>query len=73
MSNNEGSLGIIDIISKTFNLLLLIIIFWIINRAIDFIGFKLKNRASETESKVDDQLIPFAVDMAKLLRLYWVL
>ena len=67
MSNNEGSLGIIDIISKTFNLLLLIIIFWIINRAIDFIDFKLKNRASETESKVDDQLIPFAVDMAKVI------
>ena len=67
MSNNEGSLGIIDIISKTFNLLLLIIIFWIINRVIDFIGFKLKNRASETESKVDDQVIPFAVDMAKVI------
>ena len=67
MSNNEGSLGVIDIISKTFNLLLLIIIFWIINRVIDFIGFKLKNRASETESKVDDQVIPFAVDMAKVI------
>jgi MscS family membrane protein len=67
MSNNEGSLGIVDIISKTFNLLLLIIIFWIINRVIDFIGFKLKNRASETESKVDDQVIPFAVDMAKVI------
>ena len=67
MSNNEGSLGIIDIISKTFNFLLLIIIFWIINRVIDFIGFKLKNRASETESKVDDQVIPFAVDMAKVI------
>ena len=34
---------------------------------IDFIGFKLKNKASETESKVDDQLIPFAVDMAKVI------
>ena len=67
MSNKEGSLGIIDIISKTFNLLLLIIIFWIINKVIDFIGFKLKNRALETESKVDDQVIPFAVDMAKVI------
>ena len=67
MSNNESSLGIIDIISKTFNFLLLIIIFWIINRVIDFIGFKLKNKASETESKVDDQVIPFAVDMAKVI------
>ena len=67
MSNNEGSLGILDVISKTFNLLLLVIIFWIINRVIDFVGFKLKNRALETESKVDDQVIPFAVDMAKVI------
>jgi len=67
MSNNEGSFGIIDIISKAFNLFLLITVFWIINRSIDFIGFKLKNRALETESKVDDQLIPFAVDIAKVI------
>ena len=67
ISNKESGLGIIDIISKAFNLLLLLVVFWIINRSIDFIGFKLKNRASETESKVDDQLIPFAVDMAKVI------
>ena len=67
ISNKESGLGIIDIISKAFNLLLLLIVFWIINRSIDFIGFKLKNKASETESKVDDQLIPFAVDMAKVI------
>ena len=67
ISNKESGLGIIDIISKAFNFLLLLIVFWIINRSIDFIGFKLKNRASETESKVDDQLIPFAVDMAKVI------
>jgi MscS family membrane protein len=67
ISNKESGLGIIDIISKAFNFLLLLIVFWIINRSIDFIGFKLKNRASDTESKVDDQLIPFAVDMAKVI------
>ena len=67
ISNKGSGLGIIDIISKAFNFLLLLIVFWIINRSIDFIGFKLKNRASETESKVDDQLIPFAVDMAKVI------
>ncbi len=67
ISNIEGDFGVIDIISKAFNLFLLIIIFWIINRSIDFIGFKLKNRALETESKVDDQLIPFAIDMAKVI------
>ena len=67
ISDKDSGLGIIDIISKAFNFLLLLIVFWIINRSIDFIGFKLKNRASETESKVDDQLIPFAVDMAKVI------
>ena len=67
ISNKGSGLGILDIISKAFNFLLLLIVFWIINRSIDFIGFKLKNRASETESKVDDQLIPFAVDMAKVI------
>ena len=29
--------------------------------------YKLKNKALETESKVDDQLIPFAIDIAKVL------
>ena len=67
MSNNESSFGIINIISKTFNLLLLVTVFWTINRSIDFVGFKLKKRALETESKVDDQVIPFAVDTAKVI------
>ena len=54
-------------ISKTYDLLLLVTIFWSLNRAVDYVGYKLKNRALQTESKVDDQLIPFAVDIAKVL------
>ena len=67
---NTNSLYALDFkfyISKTYDLLLLVTIFWSLNRAVDFIGYKLKNRALQTESKVDDQLIPFAIDIAKVL------
>ncbi|MAU30816.1 MAG: mechanosensitive ion channel protein MscS [Flavobacteriaceae bacterium] len=68
LNSNEGEgLDLIEYLDKGFNLFLLVTIFWTINRAIDFIGYKLKNKASETESKVDDQLIPFAIDIAKVL------
>lgn len=66
-SSEEGGLELSKYFLKAYNFLLLITIFWTINRSIDFIGYKLKNKALETESKVDDQLIPFAVDIAKVL------
>ena len=67
ISDVEGGLNFGIYLEKLFNLLLLITIFWTFNRAIDFVGYKLKNKAMETESKVDDQLIPFAIDIAKVL------
>jgi len=66
-STEEGSLNLAKYFHKGFNFLLLVTIFWTINRSIDFVGYKLKNKALETESKVDDQLIPFAIDIAKVL------
>ena len=66
-NTEEGGLNYAEYFDKAFNFLLLIIIFWTINRSIDFIGYKLKNKALKTESKVDDQLIPFAIDIAKVL------
>ena len=66
-STEEGSLNLAKYFDKGFNFFLLVTIFWTINRSIDFLGHKLKNKALETESKVDDQLIPFAIDIAKVL------
>ena len=66
-STEEGGLNLVEYFEKGYNLFLLITIFWIINRSIDFIGFKLKNKALKTDSKVDDQLIPFAIGIAKVL------
>ena len=66
-SQEKGSVELGKYFDKAYNFLLLVTIFWTINRSIDFIGFKLKNKALKTESKVDDQLIPFAIDIAKVL------
>ena len=65
--NDSGDVNFPMYFTKIFDLLLLITIFWIVNRSIDFVGYRLKEKASKTESKVDDQLIPFAIDIAKVL------
>ena len=67
LTSSEEGVDISVIAAKGFNFLLLTTVFWVILRSIDFVGFKLKNKALETESKVDDQLIPFAIDLAKVI------
>ena len=67
LNSSEEGIDISILASKGFNFLLLITVFWVILRSIDFVGYKLKNKALETESKVDDQLIPFAIDLAKVI------
>ncbi|MDG1218999.1 MAG: mechanosensitive ion channel, partial [Flavobacteriaceae bacterium] len=67
LTSSEEGIDISVIALKGFNFLLLTTVFWVILRSIDFVGFKLKNKALETESKVDDQLIPFAIDLAKVI------
>ena len=65
---NEGSgVNFEEYLTKTYNLFLLVTVFWVVSNFIDFVGYKLKNNALKTESKVDDQLIPFAIDIAKVL------
>ena len=65
--NQEGDVNYSNIFSKCYNLFLLTTLFWVITRSIDFVGYKLKIKALKTESKVDDQLIPFAIDLAKVI------
>ena len=65
--NQEGDVNYSNIFSKCYNLFLLTTLFWVITRSIDFVGYKLKIKSLKTESKVDDQLIPFAIDLAKVI------
>ena len=42
-------------------------IYKIFVKVIDYIGLILKQRAAETENKMDDQLIPFAIEIGRIL------
>lgn len=55
------------IVSKGGSLLLLYTIFWIILRITDYVELRLIHKAEKTESKMDDQLIHFAIEIVKVL------
>lgn len=64
-SKLEVTIG--DCIDKIFLFLIILSIFWIILRIIDFIAHVLKYKASLTNNKADDQLIPFLKELTKTL------
>ena len=55
------------ILNKGFSLIYVVSIFWILLKVIDYIGLILKKKAEATENKMDDQLIPFAIEIGKIL------
>ena len=59
--------GLRMIFEKGFLLLLVASVIYIILQSVEYVGLRLSQRAAKTESKVDDQLIPFAIDIAKVL------
>lgn len=58
---------VIQIIDKLFLLLFIISVFRIILRIIDFIAHIFLYKASLTESKSDDQMVPFVKELSKIL------
>ena len=64
---DSSELGVKMIISKSFSFLLIVTIFWTILQSVEYLGLRLQFRAEQTESKVDDQLIPFAIEIGKVL------
>lgn len=56
-----------EILTDLLKLLLGVSFTWFILRIIDFIGVLLSERASQTESKVDDMLVPFVKDSLKVI------
>lgn len=57
----------LDIIDVVFKLGMVISFTWIVLRIIDFVGLVMMYKASLTESKEDDQLIPFIKESAKVI------
>ena len=64
---NENEIGIKMLISKGFSLIFIYSICWILLSMINFIGLILLKKAESTENKMDDQLIPFIVEIGKIL------
>jgi len=67
---DEYVFGIKMILIRGFSLILIYSIFKIFLRMVDYIGLILLKRAEESENKMDDQLVPFAVEIIKFL--VWV-
>ncbi|MFN5705536.1 MAG: mechanosensitive ion channel family protein, partial [bacterium] len=66
-SRKNSSVEFIDIIDKLFLFFVIISFNWIVLRIIDFIALVLAYKASLTESKTDDQLVPFVRELFKIL------
>jgi MscS family membrane protein len=52
---------------RTFQILLVASITWMLLRVVDFFGIVFMHRASLTESKLDDQLVPFIKETVKVV------
>jgi MscS family membrane protein len=60
-------LSIQNITSKIFSLIYIYAVFNIFLKVIDYVGLILKQKAELTENKMDDQLIPFATEIGKII------
>jgi MscS family membrane protein len=59
--------GLEMIVSKVFSLVFIYSIFRILLRIVDYVGLILLKRSEETENKMDDQLVPFAMEIIKFI------
>lgn len=56
-----------ELVDKVFLFLILLSIFWIVLRMIDFVAHVLLVRAAKTKNKADDQLVPFIKELLKFI------
>ncbi|MES2829121.1 MAG: mechanosensitive ion channel family protein [Bacteroidota bacterium] len=56
-----------QVIDKIFLFLIILSVFWIILRIIDFVAHVLKYKGTITENKADDQLVPFLKELTKTI------
>lgn len=52
---------------RTYQVFVIVALTWVILRFVDFIGLVFKHRTEKTASKLDDQLVPFFKDFAKVM------
>ena len=63
----QHKFGLRLVLFRIFEGILVFSLIWIAVRTIDFIGMVFMERASRTESRTDDQLVPFAREAIKVI------
>ncbi len=63
----RGTITYFMVIDKIFVFMVIFTVVWILLRIIDFMGLVFMHRASLTDSKTDDQLVPFVRELIKFL------
>ncbi|MBC8266261.1 MAG: mechanosensitive ion channel family protein [Flavobacteriales bacterium] len=63
----ENEMGLRMLINKGFSLIYVYSVFWIILKLVDYVGLILYKRTEKTENKMDDQLIPFLIEIVKII------
>ncbi len=64
---DDNQFGLKMILQKGFLLLIIAVIIQLFLRTTDYLELKLKKKAEKSKSKLDDQLIPFAIDSIKII------
>ncbi len=59
--------GLKMLLDKAFQIIFFSTVIWIMLRIVDVIGVILKKKADKTESKSDDQIVPFLIDALKVV------
>lgn len=62
-----GKFGLRLVLYKSFQISIIISLTWILLRLADFFGLILMEKAEKTESKSDDQLVPFIKETLKII------
>lgn len=65
----KSEFGLKMILLKSFEVVFMSTVIWIFLRIIDFIGLIMQLKAEKTESKTDNQIIPFITEALKILAL----
>lgn len=59
-----------DLLDKVFLFLIILSVFWIILRIVDFVAHVWMFRAAKTHNKADDQLVPFLKELFKFIIIF---
>lgn len=63
----EDEFGLRFLLNRGFSLVYAYFIFLLLLRFVDFVGEIMVRRAAKTNNKMDDQIVPFAIEIAKVL------